>query len=208
MSALRLTEKGYRVAVLESGRRFDKDTLPKTSWDLRNFFWVPKLGLRGIQRISVLKDVAVLSGVRRGRRLAGLRQHPLPARSTPSTRTRPGPTSPTGGPSWPRFYDQAERMLGVVETPIDTRADDIMRDLADELGVADTFHPTPVGVYFGEPGQTVPDPYFGGEGPDRTGCTRCGSCMIGCRVGAKNTLDRNYLYLAEKHGAVVLPDTR
>lgn len=205
VSALRLTEKGYRVAVLESGRRFDRDSLPRTSWDLRNFFWVPKLGLRGIQRISVLKDVAVLSGCAVGggsvvyantlyRPLDGFYTDPAWA-DIADWRDELAP-----------FYDQAERMLGVVETPIDTRADAVMRDLADELGVADTFHPTPVGVWFGEPGQTVPDPFFGGEGPDRTGCIRCGSCMTGCRHGAKNTLDTNYLHLAEKRGAVVHPE--
>jgi cholesterol oxidase len=104
------------------------------------------------------------------------------------------------------FYDQAERMLGVVETPIDTGADGVMRDLADELGVADTYHPAPVGVWFGKPGETAADPFFGGEGPERTGCIGCGSCMTGCRHGAKNTLDTNYLYLAEKRGAVVHPE--
>jgi cholesterol oxidase len=205
VTALRLTEKGYRVAVLESGRRFDPDTLPKTSWDLRNFFWLPKLGLRGIQRISVLKDVAVLSGCAVGggsivyantlyRPLDDFYTDPSWADIT-DWRTELAP-----------FYDRAERMLGVVETPIDTRADVIMRDLADELGVADTFHPTPVGVYFGRPGETVPDPFFGGEGPDRTGCIRCGSCMTGCRHGAKNTLDANYLHLAERRGATVHPE--
>lgn len=205
VSALRLTEKGYRVGVLEAGRRFDRDTLPETSWDLRNFFWLPKLGLRGIQRISILKDVTVLSGCAVGGGsvvYANTLYRPLDAFYT--------------DPSWADitdwrseldpFYDQAERMLGVVETPIDTRADVIMRALADELGVADTYHPTPVGVFFGTPGQTVADPFFGGEGPDRTGCIRCGSCMTGCRHGAKNTLDTNYLHLAEKHGAVVHPE--
>jgi cholesterol oxidase len=205
VTALRLTEKGYRVAVLESGRRFDADSLPKTSWDLRNFFWLPKLGLRGIQRISILKDVAVLSGCAVGGGsivYANTLYRPLDAfYDDPSW---------AGITDWrgelDPFYDQAERMLGAVETPIDTKADVLMRELADDLGVADTFHPTPVGVWFGEPGVRVPDPFFGGEGPDKKGCIRCGACMTGCRHGAKNTLDTNYLHLAEKRGATVHPE--
>jgi len=205
VTALRLTEKGYRVAVLEAGRRYRPDTLPETSWDLRNFLWMPKLGLRGIQRISLLKDVAIMSGAAVGGGsivYANTLYRPLDDFYT--------------DPSWAHltdwrdelapFYDQAERMLGVVETPIETEADAIMRDLADELGVADTYHPTPVGVYFGRPGETVPDPFFGGAGPDRTGCIGCGSCMTGCRHGAKNALDTNYLYLAEANGAVICPE--
>src|SRR5690606_16953686 len=106
------------------------------------------------------------------------------------------------------FYDQAKRMLGVNEVAVDSPADKYMHQLAERLGVSDSYHRTPVGVWFGEPGERVADPYFGGEGPDKVGCTNCGACMVGCKVGAKNSLDRNYLYLAEKNGAVVHPDAQ
>ena len=207
VTALRATEKGYRVGVLEAGRRFDTSTLPRSSWQLRRFLWAPALGLRGIQRITPLKDVAVLSG-------AGVGGGSLVYANTLYEPLAPFYTDPQWGhiTDWRAelapFYDQARRMLGVNEVPEDTPADAYIRRLADDLGVADTYHRTPVGVWFGKPGERVPDPYFGGEGPDKVGCTHCGSCMVGCRVGAKNTLDRNYLYLAEKNGAVVHPDTQ
>jgi cholesterol oxidase len=207
VTALRATEKGYRVGVLEAGRRFDTSTLPRSSWQLRRFLWAPALGLRGIQRITPLKDIAVLSG-------AGVGGGSLVYANTLYEPLAPFYTDPQWGhiTDWRAelapFYDQARRMLGVNEVPADTPADGYIRRLADELGVADTYHRTPVGVWFGKPGERVPDPYFGGEGPDKVGCTHCGSCMVGCRVGAKNTLDRNYLFLAEKNGAVVHADTQ
>ena len=206
VSALRLTEKGYRVGVLEAGRRFTPESLPKTSWDLRNFLWAPRLGLRGIQRITLLKDVVVLSA-------AGVGGGSL---VYANTLYRP-PDTFFGDPRWAGItdwaaelaphYDQAARMLGVVEQPAMTPSDLVIKEVADEMGVGATFRRTPVGVFFGEPGKTVPDPYFGGAGPDRTGCTQCGNCMIGCTVGAKNRLDVNYLYLAERAGATVHANT-
>ncbi|MCB0959285.1 MAG: GMC family oxidoreductase, partial [Acidimicrobiales bacterium] len=205
VSALRLTEKGYRVGVIEAGRRFDVDTLPKSSWQLRRFLWAPRLGMRGIQRITPLKDVAVLSG-------AGVGGGSLVYANTLYEPLAPFYTDPQWGhiTDWrdelAPFYDQAKRMLGVNEVPADTPPDRYMHELADRLGVADTYHRTPVGVWFGKANERVPDPYFGGEGPDRVGCNHCGACMVGCKVGAKNTLDRNYLYLAEKNGAEVHPD--
>jgi cholesterol oxidase len=207
VTALRLTEKGYRVGVIEAGRRFDTDTLPKTSWNLRKFLWAPGLGLRGIQRITPLKDIAILSG-------AGVGGGSLVYANTLYEPLAPFYTDKQWGhiTDWKAelapFYDQAKRMLGVNEVPADTPPDQYMHRLADRMGVSDTYHRTPVGVWFGKAGERVDDPYFGGEGPDRVGCTHCGSCMVGCRVGAKNTLDRNYLYLAEKNGAVVHPDTQ
>jgi cholesterol oxidase len=206
VSALRLTEKGYRVGVLEAGRRFTPETLPKTSWDLRNFLWAPRLGLRGIQRITLLKDIVVLSA-------AGVGGGSL---VYANTLYRP-PATFFDDPRWAGItdwtaelaphYDQASRMLGVTEQPTMTPSDVVVKQVAEEMGVGATFRRTPVGVFFGEAGKTVPDPYFGGAGPDRTGCTECGNCMIGCRVGAKNRLDVNYLYLAEKAGATVHPET-
>lgn len=205
-SALRLTEKGYRVAVLEAGRRFDEKTLPKTSWHVRQFLWAPLLGCFGIQRISLLKNVLILSG-------AGVGGGSLVYANT----LYEPPQRFFDDPQWnditdwkaelAPYYDQARRMLGVTPNPIVTPADEIMRSVAEEMGVGHTFKLTPVGVYFGQPGEEVDDPFFGGAGPSRRGCIQCGECMTGCRHGAKNTLLKNYLYLAEKAGATVFPLT-
>jgi cholesterol oxidase len=206
VTALRLTEKGYRVGVLEAGKRFTDDTLPKTSWDLRNFLWAPRLGLTGIQRISMLRDVMILAG-------AGVGGGSLVYANTLYEPLQPFYDDPQWRAitDWKDelapYYDQAKRMLGVVTNPIVTAADVAMKAVAEDMGVGETYHPTPVGVFFGEPGKTVPDPYFGGAGPDRTGCIQCGNCMVGCRFGAKNRLDKTYLYIAEHAGCVVHPLT-
>ncbi|MCX6467772.1 MAG: GMC family oxidoreductase [Corynebacteriales bacterium] len=213
VSALRLVEKGYRVGVIEAGRRFEDPDFAKTSWRLNKFVWAPKLGLFGIQRIHMLRDVMVLAG-------AGVGGGSLNYANTLYKPPTPFFTDPQWGhiTDWDdeleSHYDQARRMLGVVTNPTFTNSDRVMKELAEEMGVADTFGPTPVGVFFGEktggegkPGQTVPDPYFGGAGPERTACTECGSCMTGCRVGAKNTLLKNYLGLAERNGAQILDRT-
>jgi len=207
VAALRATEKGYSVAVLEAGRRFTEDTLPKTSWDTRNFLWAPKLGMKGIQRMTLLNNVLVLSG-------AGVGGGSLVYANTLYEPLEPFYRDPQWAhiTDWRAeltpFYDQAKRMLGVVESPADTPSDVVLRQVAADMGVGDTWHPTNVGVFFGEgPGIESPDPFFGGVGPSRVGCTECGSCMTGCRVRAKNTLDRNYLYLAEQGGATIYPET-
>ncbi|GAA0798278.1 FAD-dependent oxidoreductase [Spirilliplanes yamanashiensis] len=206
VAALRLAEKGYRVGVLEAGRRFTPATMPRTSWDLRTFLWAPRLGLRGMQRITLLRDVVVLSA-------AGVGGGSLVYANTLYT----PPPEVYADPQWAHItdwaaelaphYAQASRMLGVVEQPSTTPADAVMARVAAEMGVGHTFRRTPVGVFFGAPGVRVPDPYFGGAGPARTGCLECGDCMIGCRYGAKNRLDLNYLHLAEGLGAEVHPDT-
>ena len=205
-AALRLTEKGYRVAVLEAGRRFDETTLPKTSWRLRSFFWAPRLGCFGIQRISLLKDVMILSGAGVGGGslvYANTLYEPLPPFYADGQWAHITDWRAELAP----FYDQAKRMLGVVPNPTTTAADEVMRSVAEEMGVGDTFRATPVGVFFGAPGVEVDDPYFGGAGPARRGCIQCGECMTGCRHGAKNTLLQNYLHLAERGGAEVHPMT-
>ncbi|MGH3930733.1 MAG: FAD-dependent oxidoreductase [Pseudonocardiaceae bacterium] len=206
VAALRLTEKGYRVGVLEAGRRFADDELATTSWQLRKFLWAPALGCYGIQRIHLLRDLVVLAG-------AGVGGGSL---NYANTLYRP-PDAFFRDPQWAHitdwrteldaYYDQAQRMLGVSIYAGYTPADEVLQRVAVEMGVGQTYHPTPVGVFFGRPGAEVDDPYFGGAGPRRTGCTECGSCMTGCRVGAKNTLVKNYLYLAEQAGAVVHPLT-
>jgi len=190
VTALRLTEKGYRVGVLEAGRRFADDELPRTSWDLRRFLWAPALGCYGIQRIHRLRDVLVLAG-------AGVGGGSLVYANTlyePMDAFYADPAW-AGVTDWRAelapSYDQARRMLGVTTYAGRTPADDVVRDVAREMGVGDTFRPAPVGVFFGrgrpEPGVEVPDPYFGGAGPARRGCLECGECMTGCRHGAKNT---------------------
>ncbi len=206
VAALRAAEKGYRVVVCESGRRFGSGDLPRNSWDLRRFLWAPRLGLRGIQRIDLLSDVLVLSGAGGGGGslvYANTLYEPLDAffedpqwSDITDWRTELAP-----------HYDTARRMLGATRYPGGSPADQVMARVARRMGVEHTFTTTPVGVHLGERGRRVPDPYMGGEGPDRTGCLECGECMTGCRHGAKNTLDRNYLYLAEKLGAQVRPDT-
>jgi len=206
VAALRLTEKGYRVAVLEAGRRFADDEFAKTSWDLRKYLWAPQLKCFGIQRIHTLRNVMVLAGAGVGGGslvYANTLYRPL----KPFYEDRQWAHITDWQEELEPFYDQASRMLGVVTNPTTTPSDIVMQKVAKDMGVEDSYHPTPVGVFFGEPGKTADDPYFGGAGPQRTGCTECGSCMSGCRVGAKNTLVKNYLYLAEKLGAQVFPLT-
>jgi cholesterol oxidase len=210
VTALRLTEKGYRVGVLEAGARFEDKDFADTSFDVTRYLFRPEIGCYGIQRIDTLKDAMILSGAGVGGGslvYANTLYEPLPAfyrdpqwRDITDWKAELAP-----------FYDQAKRMLGVVENPLRTPSDDVMEKVAHDMGVGDTFHPTPVGVFFGGPeqaqGQQVEDPFFGGVGPTRNTCTGCGECMTGCRHNAKNTLVKNYLYLAEKNGAVVHPLT-
>ncbi|SDF67633.1 cholesterol oxidase [Lentzea fradiae] len=206
VAALRLAEKGYRVAVLEAGRRFADDEFAKTSWNLRRYLWAPQVGCYGIQRIHLLRNVMVLAGAGVGGGslvYANTLYRPL----KPFFEDRQWAHITDWQDELDPFYDQASRMLGVVTNPTTTPSDVVMQKVAKDMGVEDSYHPTPVGVYFGEPGKKAADPYFGGAGPERTGCTECGSCMSGCRVGAKNTLVKNYLYLAEQLGAQVFPLT-
>jgi cholesterol oxidase len=211
VAALRLAEKGYRVAVLEAGRRWTSDTLPNNNWNTRKFIWLPKFGCHGFQKITKLGKVLVLSGAAVGGGsvvYANTLYRPLDPFYTDAQWSHITDWRDELAP----FYDQAERMLGVVKNPTLTYTDEVIRDVADEMGVGDTFTLANVGVYFGPqgekaPGVEAPDPYFGGAGPTRTGCKECGECMTGCRWNAKNTLDRNYLYLAEGLGATVFADT-
>ncbi len=205
VSALRLAEKGYRVAVLEAGRRYRDEDFAKTTWDLKRFLWAPFLGLRGIFRLTPFKDVFIASGAAVGG--GSVVYANTLYRASPDFFTNPqwrdlGDWKGTLA----KHYDTAERMLGVQEVPQDSDNQKLLREVGRHFGVESTFRRTPVGVFFGHPGRTVADPYFGGEGPERTGCTFCGACMVGCREGAKNTLVKNYLWFAEKRGARVLPE--
>ncbi len=207
VAALRLAEKGYRVLVLEAGRRFADHEFARTSWDLRRWLWAPRLGCYGIQRLHRLPGVTVLAG-------AGVGGGSL---VYANTLFRPDEAF-YDDPQWRDVtdwrrelapaYDLAGRMLGLTRNPTTTAADVAMRQVADDMGVGHTFSLTPVGVFFGEqPGRTVEDPYFGGSGPARTGCLQCGECMTGCRHGAKNTLVKNYLWFAERLGVEIRPLT-
>lgn len=203
VSGLRLTEKGYRVLMLEKGRELGPADFPKTNWNLRRWLWMPRLGWRGLFRLSFFRHVTVLSGVGvGGGSLVYANTLPVPKRSFF--------TSPSWAhlADWERelqpHYATALRMLGATPNPAMTPVDRIMKSVAADMGK--TFEPTHVSVYFGEPGKTVPDPYFGGSGPERTGCIYCGGCMLGCRYGSKNTLDKNYLYFAKKRGMELLAD--
>ena len=210
VTALRLTEKGYKVGVLEAGARFNDEDLPDNGGDAKRFIFQPGLGMYGIQRIDLINDCFILAG-------AGVGGGSLVYANTLYEPLEPFYTDPAWAhiTDWKSelspYYDQAKRMLGVVEYAKTTPADEAMKKVADEMGVGDTFHPTPVGVFFGGPGQAegekVADPYFGGAGPERNTCINCGSCMTGCKHNAKNTLVKNYLYLAERNGAVVHPLT-
>jgi cholesterol oxidase len=206
VSALRLVEKGYRVLLLEKGRRFAPDDFPKTNWDLRRWMWMPELGMRGIFKMSFFPHLTVVHGVGYGGgSLVYANTLPVPKDGF-FTATSWGTLADWKG-ELAAHYATARRMLGATRNPNVTYVDEVIRDVARDMGREADFHPTDVAVYFGEPGKTVPDPFFGGEGPERTGCISCGACMTGCRYGAKNTLDRNYLYLAEKRGLEVLTET-
>ncbi|WRQ83481.1 GMC family oxidoreductase [Streptomyces sp. MUM 178J] len=217
VSALRLTEKGYRVGVLEAGRRFTPETLPRNSWDLRNYLWAPALGLFGIQRVHLLGNVMVLAGAGVG---GGSLNYANTLYVPPAAffEDRQWASITDWRDELAPHYDQAKRMLGVRLNPTTTPSDVHLKAAAQAMGVGDTFHMAPVGVFFGDgkdadgtakakPGGAVDDPYFGGAGPARRACTECGECMTGCRHGAKNTLNENYLHLAEQAGAVIHPMT-
>ncbi|GHF47625.1 cholesterol oxidase [Amycolatopsis bartoniae] len=203
VSALRLTEKGYRVGVLEAGRRFADADFAKTSWHLRDYLFAPYAGCTGIQRITLLRDVLVLSGAGVG---GGSLVYANTLYEPPEAffRDRQWGHITDWRAELAPYYDQAKRMLGVTRYPRTSPSDHVLRAVAEEMGVGDTYRPAQVGVFFGgEPGERVADPFFGGLGPDRNGCSHCGACMTGCRHGAKNTLVKNYLHLAERAGAQV-----
>lgn len=205
VSAMRLTEKGYKVLVLERGKRFRAEDFPKTNWNIFKYLWLPAARCFGIMGINFLDDIMILNG-------SGVGGGSL---VYASTHIKPGKAffeaeEWDGLADWEvelePHYEMANRMLGVTENPKFWPADHILRDIAQELGQEHTFAPTPVAIFFGEPGKTVPDPFFDGEGPARAGCIHCGGCMVGCQHNAKNTLDKNYLYFAEKWGAEVRPE--
>ena len=205
VSALRLAEKGYKVCVLECGRRYRDEDYAASTWQLRKFLWAPFLGLRGILRLYPFKDVFIASGAGVGG--GSIVYANTLYRAAPAFFANP---QWAGLEDWAAalepHYETAERMLGVQMVPFISDGQELLKEVGKAFDVEHSFTRTPCGVFFGEPGQRVPDPSFGGEGPDRTGCTRCGACMVGCRVGAKNTLLKNYLWFAERKGADIIPE--
>ncbi len=205
VTAMRMAERGHRVLVLERGKRFRDEDFARSTWNVRRYLWAPALRCFGILQVSPFNDVWVLhgSGVGGGSLgYANVLMEPSDALFD--------------APAWrhladwktilPPYFAAARRMLGVAQNPRLGPADWVLREIAGELGTGDTFSPTPVGTFFGRPGEEgreVPDPYFGGNGPSRSGCTHCGACMVGCRHNAKNTLPKNYLWFAERHGAEI-----
>ncbi len=206
VSALRLSEKGYSVGVLERGKRWRAGDFPRTNWNIRKFLWAPLLRCFGIQAITMLRDVMILHG-------CGVGGGSLVYANTLLI----PPDVVFDDPRWSRLgnwkadlaphYATAQRMLGATTAICPTETDHMLHEIAEEMGRGATYQPTQVGVFFGEPGKQVADPYFDGRGPRRSGCVECGGCMVGCRYEAKNTLDKNYLYLAEQLGAQVVPET-
>ncbi|MBI2839524.1 MAG: GMC family oxidoreductase [Acidobacteria bacterium] len=207
VAALRFSEKGYRVWVLEKGKRWRPEDFPATNWNIPKSFWLPWLGCYGTWALHLLRDVLVIHGVGvGGGSLLYANTHLEPADAV------------WDDPRWkgiedwravmPPHFATARRMLGSVSCPQQGIGDEALRRIADRRGFGQTYHPADVGVFFGEPDVEVDDPYFDGQGPRRKGCTHCGACMIGCRIGAKNTLDKNYLYLAEKIGTRVVAETQ
>ncbi len=205
VSALRLAEKGYRVRVLECGKRFTDADFPKSTWDARRYFFAPKFGMRGILRLTIFKDIFIASGAGVG---GGSLGYANTLYRAPQRFFDDEQWADLG--DWARemdaHYDEAERMLGVVTYDRDDPADLLLKEYGEHLGCGDTYAKTRVGVFRGEPGKTVPDPYFGGDGPARTGCIDCGRCMVGCPHNAKNTLVKNYLWFAEKLGVRIEPE--
>ena len=206
VAAMRLTEKGYRVLVLERGKRYRDQDFASTNWILWKYLWAPVVRCFGILQISILKGVMILHGAGVGGGSLGYAN----VLEVPDDKL-------FEAPAWRHLadwksilaphYATAKRMLGVAPNPRLTPSDQVMEAVAAELEQEDTFRPTQVGVFFGTEGKTVADPYFGGQGPDRTGCIHCGACMVGCRHNAKNTLVKNYLYFAEQQGAQIRPES-
>ncbi|MFC1823199.1 GMC oxidoreductase [Thermodesulfobacteriota bacterium] len=205
VSALRLAERGYRIAVIEKGKRYRPEDFPRSNWNPRKFLWQPKFGLYGIWALSLLRHVFILHGTGVGGGSLNYCNNLLipPDEVFEKPEWGPGDWKTKLAP----FYEEARRMLGANPSPSVGRADQILAEIGREMTGKDTFHVNDVGVFFGEPETIVPDPFFGGDGPDRKGCTFCGACMIGCRDDGKNTLDKNYLFLAEKLGTKIFPET-
>ncbi|MGZ5470030.1 MAG: GMC family oxidoreductase N-terminal domain-containing protein, partial [Candidatus Aminicenantales bacterium] len=206
VAAMRLAQKGYTVGVVEAGKRWHADEFPRRNWNLRKFLWLPSLGLHGTWRLRLLNGAFILAGAGVG---GGSLNYANTLYVPPDVFfERPSVRGLGGKEELLPYYDLAGRMLGVVRNPVETPQDVLMKETAAEIGREATYRLTNVAVYFGKEGEPAPDPYFDGEGPDRIGCELCGECMTGCRKDAKNSLDKNYLYFAEKFGARIFAENR
>ena len=205
VSALRLAEKGYKVLVIEKGKWYNNEDFPKSNWNLQKWLWVPKLRWHGIMKMSFFKHISVISGVGvGGGSLVYANTLPVPKREF--FKSGSWQNLEDWEPELKPHYETALKMLGAKKTPVLFDGDLALKELAQNIGRQDKFSPTNVAVFFGDPNKKVPDPYFGGKGPQRTGCNYCGGCMTGCRHGAKNTLDKNYLYLAQQLGVDLIAE--
>ncbi len=205
VSALRLSEKGYKVLVIEKGKWYRTEDFPKTNWSFSKWLWLPSLRWFGIMKITIFRHVGIVSGTGvGGGSLVYANTLPVPKPAFFQS------GSWAGLADWQRellpYYELARRMLGATKNPRFFDGEHALQQLAREIGQQDQLDATEVAVYFGEPGQAHPDPYFEGKGPERSGCTFCGACMTGCRHNAKNTLDKNYLHLAQKVGAEIVAE--
>ncbi|MCP4442975.1 MAG: GMC family oxidoreductase [Aureispira sp.] len=206
VSALRLSEKGYKVLVIEKGKRLEAADFPKSNWNLRKWMWLPFAKCFGLFKLTFFRHVGVVSGVGvGGGSLVYANTLPIPKEAFFKTGSWSDLADWEG--ELKPYYAIAKQMLGATPNPHLQRGDKALQELAKQIGKEEHFEPTEVAIYFGKPDETVPDPYFGGKGPERTGCTQCGACMIGCPNGSKNTLDKNYLYLAEGLGAKIKPES-
>ena len=205
VSALRLSEKGYKVLVIEKGKWYNSKDFPKTNWNLKKWLWYPQARLHGFFKMTFLNHVTVLSGVGvGGGSLTYANTLPIPKQAFFNSGSWANLN--TWEHTLRTFYDTAYKMLGVTTNPKLGVADQAVKQLAKNIGKEHHFEAAKVGVYFGESGKTVSDPYFNGKGPDRTGCVHCGACMTGCRYNSKNTLDKNYLHLAQQLGAEIIAE--
>ena len=206
VAGLRLIEKGYRVRMLERGREIPVAELPRSNWELKRWLWLPLVGFRGLFKMTLFRHMTVVSGVGVG---GGSLTYGAALPTPPAAFFQAGNWS--GLADWATelapHYAEARRMLGVTKSAFAGEADDALAEVARRRGEPERFQANDVGIFFGEPGKSVPDPFFGGAGPERSGCRGCGGCMIGCRFNAKNTLDRNYLYLARARGLSLESDT-
>lgn len=209
VSAHRLTQKGYKVLVIEKGKQYHAHTMPKSTRDMKRWLWAPMAGLHGIMKMTLFRHVMVLSGV-------GVGGGSLVYGATlPTPKPQYFKTGSWAGLSdWEQVlkphYDTALKMLGAADNPTLTEGDLVIKQLAERLGKVEEFKPARAGIFFSQPGQegtVTEDPYFNGAGPARRGCIECGGCLTGCPHNAKNSLDKNYLYLARQAGADVIAQT-